>query len=49
MKAVNELQSGGADTDARRHRGRGDGHVCERDQVLWFEVLFFVTGFTADQ
>ncbi len=48
MKAVNELQSGDADTDARHHRGRGGGRAYVRDQVLWFEVLFFVTGFTAN-
>ncbi len=45
---MNELQSGGADIDARRHRGRGGGRAYVRDQVLWFEVLFFVTGFTAN-
>jgi hypothetical protein len=42
------LLSGDVSRDARLHRGRGGVHECVRDQVLWFEVLFLVTGFTAN-
>ena len=48
MRAVNELPNGGVSRVARLHRGRGGGHGYVRDQVLWSEVLFFVTRFTAN-
>jgi hypothetical protein len=45
---VNGLQSGDVSKDARLHRGRGGGHVYVQGQVLWFEVLFFITRFATD-
>jgi len=48
VRAVNALLNGGVDKVARPHRGRGGGHGYVRDQVLWSEVLFFVTRFTAN-